>query len=408
MTRHAFYLSAVAMAASGPVAATATPAPLPPSAHPQQIVELPAEDRFVDATFDEVYRIGSLGGEEWETFGSIGGMAFDAAGNLYVMDEQASRIVVVDPQGGFVRTIGQAGEGPGEFGGGPGAVAVGRDGRVVAHEIMRRGFQVFGSDGAFERSIRIGGTGIQVIASLQAHSDGGFLANREVVDRLGRSDMSSTPSTRAVERFLLGDSDATRDTLAMAWRPEGDLALAPRLYAAALPGGVAFSDSSAYAVKVVDLDGTVQRVLTRPLRPARMTDRIRDAERARQLGVLGGMEDAAGRTGGELAALADRMVQFRRTQVEEMEFYPEFPVVRGLKTGWDGAIWVHRHGALPGEDGPIDVLTANGRYVGTFSAGDVAMPDAFGPAGLVAFEEEDEFEAPVVVVRRLPAEVSSG
>lgn len=407
MTSHAFFLSVVAVATSGPVAATAT-LPPSPSAHLQQVVELPAEDRFLDAAFEEVYRIGSLGGEEWETFGSIGGMAFDPAGNLYVMDDQASQIVVVDPQGAFVRTIGQAGEGPGEFGGGPGAVAVGRDGRLVTFEIMRGGFQVFGPDGAFERSIRIGGTGIVMVASLQAHSDGGFLANREVSDRLGRSDTSSTPPTRAVERFLLEDSDATRDTLATAWRPEGDLALAPRLYAAVLPGGVAFSDSSAYAVKVVDLDGTVQQVLTRPLHPARMTDRIRDAERALRLGVLGGVADAAGRTGGERAALADRMAQFMRTRVEEMRFYREFPVVRGLKTSWDGAIWVHRNGELPGEDGPIDVLTADGRYVGTFSAGDVAMPNAFGPAGLVAFEEEDEFEAPVVVVRRLPAEVSSG
>lgn len=408
MTNHAFFLSvvAVAVAASGPVAATAT-LPPSPSAHIQQVVELPAEDRFLDAAFEEVYRIGSLEGEEWETFGSIGGMAFDPAGNLYLMDDQASQIVMVDPQGAFVRTIGQAGEGPGEFGGGPGAVAVGHDGRLVTFEIMRGGFQVFGPDGAFERSIRIGGTGIVVVASLQAHSDGGFLANREVNDRLG-SGASSTPTTRAVEHFLLGDSDATRDTLAMAWRPEGDLALAPNLYAAALPGGVAFSDSSAYAVKVVDLDGTVQRVLTRPLRPARMTDRIRDAERALQLGVLDGMEDGAGRTGGERAALADRMAQFMRTRVEEMKFYREFPVVRGLKTSWDGAIWVHRYGALPGEDGPIDVLTADGRYVGTFSAGDMAMPDAFGPAGLAAFTEEDEFEVPVVVVRRLPAEVSSG
>lgn len=30
------------------------------------------------------------------------------------------------------------------------------------------------------------------------------------------------------------------------------------------------------------------------------------------------------------------------------------------------------------------------------------MPDAFGPDGLVAFIEADDFEVPVVVVRRMP------
>lgn len=33
------------------------------------------------------------------------------------------------------------------------------------------------------------------------------------------------------------------------------------------------------------------------------------------------------------------------------------------------------------------------------------MPDAFGPDGLAAFIELDEFDVPSVVVRRLPVEV---
>lgn len=99
-----------------------------------------------------------------------------------------------------------------------------------------------------------------------------------------------------------------------------------------------------------------------------------------------------------------RMAEFLRQRVEALEFYREFPVVGGMKTTWDGTIWVRRNGALPGEDGPIDVLGAEGRYVGTFP-GAPSMPGAFGPDGLVAFAEEDEFDVPVVVVRKLPSEV---
>ncbi len=36
-------------------------------------------------------------------------------GNLYVVDTQGARIVVVNPEGGFVRQLGGVGTGPGEF-----------------------------------------------------------------------------------------------------------------------------------------------------------------------------------------------------------------------------------------------------------------------------------------------------
>ena len=41
------------------------------------------------------------------------------------------------------------------------------------------------------------------------------------------------------------------------------------------------------------------------------------------------------------------------------------------------------------EDGPIDVLTADGEYVGTYRTGATRMPNAFGPDGLAVFIERD-------------------
>ena len=60
------------------------------------------------------------------------------------------------------------------------------------------------------------------------------------------------------------------------------------------------------------------------------------------------------------------------------------------------------------EPGPIDVVSPDGRYMGTLQTGTAAlpdMPDAFGPDGLVAFLDEDAFEVPVIAVRRLPPQV---
>ncbi|MXX35829.1 MAG: hypothetical protein F4Z50_13860, partial [Gemmatimonadetes bacterium] len=89
------------------------------TAHPlpaQQVIEIPAEDMPLDADFEEVYRLGTLDGGSWDTFGSIESLGFDGAGNLYILDTQAVRISVVDPEGNLVRQFIGEGEGPGEFG----------------------------------------------------------------------------------------------------------------------------------------------------------------------------------------------------------------------------------------------------------------------------------------------------
>ena len=39
-----------------------------------------------------------------------------------------------------------------------------------------------------------------------------------------------------------------------------------------------------------------------------------------------------------------------------MEFHPVIPVVRSLRTSWEGNIWVQRRGEEPVSDGLIDVL----------------------------------------------------
>lgn len=43
------------------------------------------------------------------------GLGFDGTGNLYILDTQAARISVVDPEDNLVRQFIGEGEGPGEF-----------------------------------------------------------------------------------------------------------------------------------------------------------------------------------------------------------------------------------------------------------------------------------------------------
>ena len=76
-----------------------------------------------------------------------------------------------------------------------------------------------------------------------------------------------------------------------------------------------------------------------------------------------------------------------------------------VRASWDGRLWVQRRAADASPHGPIEVLSADGGYAGTFAEGAAAMPIAFGPDGLAAFAETDDLDVQTIVVRRLPREV---
>ena len=189
----------------------------------------------------------------------------------------------------------------------------------------------------------------------------------------------------------------------------------PPLLAGVLPdGGIVHSDSSAYALKITPPDaGKVARVIRRPLRPEPVTPAIkkkyeenRDAARKEGVGGIGSGGIVMRSTTVTVRGNPSGSIQPSSTvEFPEPRFYPEIPVLRSLSTTWEGRIWVQRRGDEPDSAGPIDVVTADGRYVGTFATDATMIPDAFGPNGLAAFIELDEFDVASVVVRRLPAAV---
>ncbi len=221
---------------------------------------------------------------------------------------------------------------------------------------------------------------------------------------------------RKVMRTDLSSDEARIEPFVEAWAPPGteekfgSLAqvtggrvwgFVPPLVFDALPGGgIAYSDSSTYAVKVTGSAGQTLRILRRPIVPQPVTDRLKRAEIDRQLAELSRANDP----GGELPLTSRAMLAgFRSGQaqaIEEMQFLPEVPVLYALRTTWEGNLWVQRRGEEPAVDlGPIDVLTPAGRYLGTLD-GRMRMPDEFGPDGLVVFIERDEFDVPVIEVKR--------
>lgn len=400
----------------------------------QEAVILSAVDRPLTESFDEVYRVGSIDGDAWETFGDIGGTAFDAAGNLYVFDRQGNRITMIDRSGDFVREVGGPGDGPGEFRMAVEFTAM-PDGQLVVADMGHRAYQLFSPDGEFERLVSMGFEGgVLRLGEIAPHPEGGAVISGGGTTMMAMRSgpgggVQDDPEGRPIDIVMLGGAEVTTQTLAVGWEPPragptnlegggatfrvamgGPRTFEPPLLIGVLPnGGVVFSDSSTYALKVTDPNGGVTRVLHRPFEPRPVTEAMQQAERERRLAELeegGGPQMrimVGGRGGGAPQALGqDQMRAIMEDQISQLQFYEELPVVRDLSTSWNGRIWVERRGESPTGPGPIDVLTDEGTYQGTFAAAATEMPSSFGPDGLAAYVELDDFDVPTVVVRRLP------
>ena len=405
----------------------------------QQIVEVTGQDRHLDAAFEEVYRVGALDGEPWEMFGTVRTAAFDGRGNLYIFDGSGgptgrwtdARILVFNASGDFVREFGSAGQGPGEFNV-PMAMAVLRDGTSVVSDIGHTAYQLFDGAGEFVRAVRVGAAELSILYANAMHADPRGAGVYALPTRAGPTMGRAPADSRPVLRLDLGNEDLRADTVAKGWSPpppetaDGEVdgvvvqgrrvtyaelgmgqttIFEPEVLTSVLPDGrVVFSDSSAYALKVTGDGATgVARTITRPLDPEPVTPAIERAEMHRRDSV---------RMALGAPAAGQRILQFPGSDgtpetvaidMPEPAFYPELAILHALATTWDGRIWVQRRGRYPDTDGPIDILTADGDYIGTFPAGTPGMPAAFGPEGLVAFIELDELDVATVVVRRLPA-----
>ncbi len=402
-----------------------------------------AQERALTVDITEVYRVGGLNAQEWAFFGPALQMSFDGVGNLLVLDVVNRRIVVIGPDGRLVRVVGREGEGPGEFQMSM-AIAVWRDGRFAVPDMGHSAIQVFNPDGELARFVRLADENTPLAGTLGfreriradplgdgiiAQGVGGVMAQMAnfANRRMGRPEDENPAGVddRALETLDLS-GDVMRSTpILQGWRaprPGTSLSSAgeadwsrvvattepryfePEFHWDVLPDGtIAYSDSSAYAIKFTRPDGSLLDVLTRPLSPEAVSQRIRERTIASHLQQL---EDRLAGGSSSAGPLPPRDPEESRQRIRDRTFYHEVPVVRGIAVTWDGGLWIQRRGEDPwNDDGPIDVFSADREYLGTLAVGQPAMPATFGPDGLVAHMERDELDVPTLVVSRLWVEV---
>ena len=153
-------------------------------------------------------------------------------------------------------------------------------------------------------------------------------------------------------------------------------------------GRVAVVDSTGYRVKLVGIDGTVTGVVERPILPTVVTDEIRDSERERRLAARAEEEAALE----QIYSSRPLGIRMQLGSVDDMTVVAEIPVIDGIAVDWDDRIWVARHDELGTGPELIDIGTPDGEYVGTLPADGLRIPAAFGPDGLLAYIETDDFD----------------
>ena len=399
-----------------------------------------------------------------------------------------TRVIVLATDGSLAREFGRMGFERGDFRG-PGDLVVMGDGRTIVQDGEHSAFMIFGPDGQYERMVRYPrpGTGMASVVmgfggipgmfdvTMGSRGEDFSLFRTRQADVSIDMDMATmgfimrrTGPTGVVERVGLERNRVTVDTIVQARRPvegtemvigmqlNGDLTQLtanqganmdlsslvstnetqlPKLFAppfvfGAMPeDGLAYIDSSAYEITLVDAGGEIRKILRRPLTPTPVSEdlrreflaKIQEAQKVAAQDMTESLKEAGGPvTGMELPGMLDFINRISEQVLDQLEFFPEIPVLSNLQVSWEGSLWAYRTGdplaGFDGDDnsvptpladlgladgpGPIDLISAEGEYVGTFAAG-TAAPVAFGPKGLAAWIEYDDSSQPEIVVRRI-------
>lgn len=416
-------------------AAAALALALGSSAAAQQTVALPDRDRALQLPAKTLFQVGELEGEDYENFGAVNDVAFDARGNLYVLDATGFHIIVFDPAGKYLRTIGRQGDGPGEFGM-PMALAILPGGELVVNDAAKANLQIFGPDGTFRRTVVLPETLGRAAGRMRVSPRGGVITETmQLVQRTVNQGQRDAPQRmqlpgRSVTRLAIGDSvrgsrlftTPPRDMqLGAAREASGGIrvsmsmrAFEPSLlWSPTADGGTAVLNDATYRIGLLDPAGRTTRHLERAIKPRKVTDTdkkrfLENQKKGVGTGGSGGMiafaatTASAGSAGTGATPPLNRTTTMRMGSMDlkesDVTWGDVIPVVTALGTDSFGRLWIQRAGPELG-DGPIDVVDPSLRYLGTLAAQE--MPRAFGPGGRLAYLVKDDMDVQHVVVKQL-------
>jgi hypothetical protein len=293
----------------------------------------------------ERWRLSSEDADGELVFGTIDAAARDGGGNLYLLDAVLETVHVISPAGEYRRSVGRAGEGPGEFDD-PTDLSVSSDGRVRV--VDTRGVVRFDAQGnptgvwepqlpeyAWFGLLHACPAGLGTIVSLKARAQVENASHMECL--VARCSADGKIETRLAERSwiykryepFVFDEEAMEAYSFLAFADDGSLYLAPTF--------------SAYTVQVFTPEGRLRMVIERAYEPVR-------------------------RKPADLADLHSHWGNvYRRVQQLEIRISENERNITALYPRSDGSLWVETSRGwdnLPsGVADILDVFDAEGRFV---------------------------------------------
>jgi hypothetical protein len=317
----------------------------------------------------ENLRIETFTADSLGAFGRIAGIAVSESGDIVVLDEMNSSVIVFDSSGALRRTFGRPGQGPGEFHARYGmGLALGGDTVFVLEQVLHA-FALNGSalfSGNADSTIQ--GEPRRAVRTM-VHTPRGVVVSRNHSSRTADGNIVPSFDTTRVqlrpngaeyfrrpgvpllggETYRLGSMYSTR-------------LLGPMpSYAVSRTGRIYYSRGAPYVIDVLNLDGELESQIVAVLPPVRLT--ASDFDRTLTLFD---------------SALAESRKEFPADMPDEKPDFRKLPraehraVVGRIIAGDEDAILVERLDMgslipLPGEKSHWDVISLTGGIMGRFT-----------------------------------------
>jgi len=374
--------------------------------HPGQGAWSPGEGWLLE----EEIRIGVSSGDPELQFGNIMGVDADGEGRIYVLDGQARRVRVFEPQGELVTSFGRSGGGPGEFSQAlsqpPGGLFVGTDGTLSVPDMGNQRLSRFTLDGEVREGVSLNlEQGIPLLWTRSA--DRTLYKQLRIINLPGMPVQDAEPRDLIVrvdpnsgkEELLFEMPSGQSFSTGTGGMPQIRIFAPEPLWTVLHDGRVVTGSNSEYSLSLHSSAGEVETIVRRDQDRRPVTSRNEADLRA----VFAKAWEEAGVPG-------EMMNQF----MAAVQFEAHWPALAQIVAGPDGTLWVQRVDPEAGLDevtmedlqagrwgAPYwDVFDGDGAYLGL-----VEMPAGFTPMRFVDDRlygvHRDELEVQRVVRLRL-------
>ena len=233
-------------------------------------------------TLEKLWKIGGYSESDEELFGVIVDLATDVKGRVYLLDMQLAEVKVFAPDGGYLRTIGREGDGPGEFRS-PTGLLIMPNGNLCVVQPSPARMSLFSPDGEYVGEFELPAPiaeGVHRVAKVRFR--GGVFVFQRVTTRMGQGFMENV--TRVLS-FKIGDT-ATAEIAQFAMRFDfakmtiREKDANPFRWTLGPSGRVYVNHGLDYTIEAWQPDGSIDRIITRKYKHRRRTeqeiDEVRD------------------------------------------------------------------------------------------------------------------------------------